>query len=250
MAPPSVAATAGFDLPTAYAVEAELTRPAGRRPATAWSACKVGYANKAVWRVLKLETLVWALMYDDTVAFAEGGEATARRRPDDRAEDRARDRRPAGGAAAGGPHRSGGGARVTSSGWRSASRSSTASTPTGSSSRPTSSPPTACTRRWSSAQPLRPDADTLATLAEQLAAFAVTLSKDDAVAAQGGGKNVLRSPALCLAELASARDAPGPAAARRRRARLAPARSPNRSRSPPASAGRRGPTACRSPGWP
>ena len=32
---------------------------------------KVGYANKAVWRVLKLETLVWASMYDDTVRFAE-----------------------------------------------------------------------------------------------------------------------------------------------------------------------------------
>jgi 2-keto-4-pentenoate hydratase len=58
-----------FDLSAAYAVEAELVRfrradghaPVGR---------KVGYANKAVWRALKLETLVWAHMYDDTVRFA------------------------------------------------------------------------------------------------------------------------------------------------------------------------------------
>ena len=37
----------------------------------------------------------------------------------------------------------------------------------------------------------------------------MTLAKNDAVAAEGGGKNVLRSPALCLAELASARDRAG-----------------------------------------
>ena len=30
---------------------------------------KVGFANKAMWRVLKLDTLVWAHMYDDTAAM-------------------------------------------------------------------------------------------------------------------------------------------------------------------------------------
>ena len=61
-----------FDLADAYAVEAELTR---QRCADGWSAVgrKVGYANKALWRVLKLETLVWAHMYDRTVQYAEGG---------------------------------------------------------------------------------------------------------------------------------------------------------------------------------
>ena len=39
----------------------------GGRPATRPSGVKVGFANKAVWRVLKLDTLVWAHMYDDTV---------------------------------------------------------------------------------------------------------------------------------------------------------------------------------------
>jgi 2-keto-4-pentenoate hydratase len=37
---------------------------------------KVGYANKAMWRALKLDTLAWAHMYDDTVRYAEGGSAS------------------------------------------------------------------------------------------------------------------------------------------------------------------------------
>ena len=64
-----------FDLADAYAVEAELTR---RRRADGWSAVgrKVGYANKALWRALKLETLVWAHMYDRTVQYAKSGHAS------------------------------------------------------------------------------------------------------------------------------------------------------------------------------
>lgn len=56
----------GFDLDAAYEVEAELRR---RRGALGHRSVgrKVGYANKALWRVLKLDTVVWAHMYDDTV---------------------------------------------------------------------------------------------------------------------------------------------------------------------------------------
>ena len=71
--PPS--ARPGFDLNTAYDVEATLKQfreAAGHKSAGR----KVGYANKAMWRVLKLETLVWAHMYDDTVHYAEGNSAT------------------------------------------------------------------------------------------------------------------------------------------------------------------------------
>jgi 2-keto-4-pentenoate hydratase len=56
----------GFDLQVAYEVEAALKRfreASGHRSVGR----KVGYANKALWRMLKLETLVWAHMYDDTV---------------------------------------------------------------------------------------------------------------------------------------------------------------------------------------
>jgi 2-keto-4-pentenoate hydratase len=54
-----------FDMPAAYAIEAEFRRLrlASGRTVTGR---KVGFANKAMWRVLKLETLVWASMYDDT----------------------------------------------------------------------------------------------------------------------------------------------------------------------------------------
>jgi 2-oxo-3-hexenedioate decarboxylase len=65
----------GIDLGTAYTVEAEIARArreAGRRT-VGW---KVGYANKAMWPALKLETLAWAHMYDDTVRYADWNDAT------------------------------------------------------------------------------------------------------------------------------------------------------------------------------
>ncbi len=197
----------GLDLPAAYAVEAELMRrrvAAGHRVV----GVKAGYANKAVWRALKLATLAWASMYDDTVTMATDGHATldigGMIAPKIEPEIAVRlaaplpagltdpvevlrhvewlamafeiidcpypewKFQPADFVAAYGLHA----ALVVS-------------------------------------EPYRPLPDTLATLADQLAAFTVTLSKHDAVAAEGGGRNVLRSPALCLAELASARDRSG-----------------------------------------
>jgi 2-oxo-3-hexenedioate decarboxylase len=64
-----------LDLPTAYAVEAELTR-LRRASGRTTVGRKVGYANKALWRALKLDTLVWAHMYDDTVIYADDGRAS------------------------------------------------------------------------------------------------------------------------------------------------------------------------------
>jgi 2-oxo-3-hexenedioate decarboxylase len=55
-----------FDLNAAYAAEAEFKK-LHAKPSTG---LKVGYANKAVWRALKMETLVWAHMYEDTVHFS------------------------------------------------------------------------------------------------------------------------------------------------------------------------------------
>lgn len=70
--PPS--ARPGFDLDTAYEVEETLKR---FREAEGHRAVgrKVGYANKAMWRVLKLETLVWGHMYDDTVHYPDSNSA-------------------------------------------------------------------------------------------------------------------------------------------------------------------------------
>ena len=65
----------GFDLDAAYQVEGMLKNfreAAGHRSVGR----KVGYANKAMWRILKLETLVWAHMYDDTVHYSDANSAT------------------------------------------------------------------------------------------------------------------------------------------------------------------------------
>jgi 2-keto-4-pentenoate hydratase len=66
--PPS-ARDGSFDLAAAYEVESELAR-LRRASGHATVGRKVGFANKAMWRVLKLNTLVWAHMYDDTVRYA------------------------------------------------------------------------------------------------------------------------------------------------------------------------------------
>ena len=65
----------GFNLTAAYQVEAafrDLRLEAGRSTA----GLKVGYANRAMWRALKMETLVWAHMYDDTLHFSHGAPAS------------------------------------------------------------------------------------------------------------------------------------------------------------------------------
>lgn len=74
-APTPSSQNSAFDLTYAYAVERELVRlrrQAGHRTVGR----KIGYANRAMWRVLKLDTLVWAHMYDDTVRHAQRGAAT------------------------------------------------------------------------------------------------------------------------------------------------------------------------------
>ncbi len=71
MVPTLPSARDGFDLDAAYEVEAVLKRLRETGGARAVGR-KVGYANKAMWRVFKLQTLVWASMYDDTVHYSDG----------------------------------------------------------------------------------------------------------------------------------------------------------------------------------
>jgi 2-keto-4-pentenoate hydratase len=67
-------AEAEFDLNAAYAVEAEFMR-LRQANGQGTTGLKVGYASKAMWRILKLDTLVWGHMYDDTVHYANHGAA-------------------------------------------------------------------------------------------------------------------------------------------------------------------------------
>ena len=75
MMPAPLSSRPGFDLNMAYEVEGTLKRlreTGGHRSVGR----KVGYANKAMWRLLKLETLVWAHMYEDTVHYSDNNTAT------------------------------------------------------------------------------------------------------------------------------------------------------------------------------
>jgi 2-oxo-3-hexenedioate decarboxylase len=199
--PPS-ARDGGLDLAGAYAVEAELVR---RRRASGRSTLgrKVGYANKAAWRVLKLDTLVWASLYDDTVRDAAGNRAALLLdrtvSPKIEPEIVFKLRRPPG------PDERDAPAVLAAvewlalgyeiidcayADWRFQPADFVAAF--GLHAALVVGEPRTVTIEW------------IPALAEALSTFKVRLSKDGHLAAEGSGRNALRSPALCLAELASA----------------------------------------------
>jgi 2-oxo-3-hexenedioate decarboxylase len=207
--PPSARAD-GLDLPTAYAVEAEIVGrrlQAGHRTA----GLKVGFANKAAWRVLKLETLVWAHLYDDTVHHAVGNQAELSVAPlvapkiEPEIVFRLRSPLPIGSTDA---------VAVLEAvdwialgfeiidcvfpDWKFQAADFVASK--------------GLHARLIVGAPLAVTEANRAALAEALPAFTVRLEKGGGLAAEGSGRNSLRSPALCLAELgaALARGAGGP----------------------------------------
>jgi 2-oxo-3-hexenedioate decarboxylase len=198
--PPS-AREGGLDLTTAYAVAAELDRL--RRAAGHLTVGrKVGFANKAIWRVLGLETLVWGTMYDDTVRYAVRNESrldvSAMWAPRIEPEVVFKMRTELGTGAADAA------AALGAVEWLAlgfeiidcpfpdwqfkpvdfvASCGFHAALVVG------------------APVPVMPEM--LLPLIDRLAAFKVVLSKDGGVVAEGSGRNVLRSPALCLSELAA-----------------------------------------------
>jgi 2-oxo-3-hexenedioate decarboxylase len=199
--PPS-ARDASFDLDAAYAVEAELVR-LRRASGRTTVGRKVGFANKAMWRVLKLDTLVWAHMYDDTVRFADGNAAPLSLAemcsPKIEPEIVFKLKAPIG------PGPLEPAAVLDSVEWVAlgfeiidcvflnwtfqpadfvASFGLHAALVVG--------------------QPLRVESEMIPQLVEQLPRFTVTLLKDGTRVGEGSGRNSLRSPALCLGELAAA----------------------------------------------
>jgi 2-oxo-3-hexenedioate decarboxylase len=192
----------GFDLDSAYAVEQELSR---RRQAEGHRAVgvKVGFANKAVWRLMKLDTLVYAHMYDDTVRPAGTGthvlSLSGMVAPKIEPEIVFRMRR------ALEPGTSDPAAALDAVEWLAlgfeiidcpyadwkfqpvdfvAARGLHTALVVGA--------------------PLAVGDETRASLAEALPRFTVALSCDGQLVEEGSGRNSLRSPALCLAELATA----------------------------------------------
>lgn len=197
--PPS--ALQGFDLNTAYEVEAMLKRfrEAGRHKAVGR---KVGYAKKAMWRALKLDTLVWAHMYDDTVHHSDSDSATltiAHSRSLKIEPEIVFGLKQAVGEGADAA------AALASTDWLAVGFEIID-----------------CPFREWKFQPsdfiasfglhaalvigekiqVRPDL--IARLVEELPRFKVRMRKDGELAEEGSGRNSLKSPALCLAELGAA----------------------------------------------
>jgi 2-keto-4-pentenoate hydratase len=191
-----------FNLDAAYAVEAAVVR---RRRAEGWRpvGLKVGYANRALWRLLRLTTLVWAHVYDRTVHPAADNRAhhalTHRVQPRLEPEIvfKLRDAPPAGAADA-----------ATSLAavewialgfevndcvfldWKYQPADFVAAF--------------GFHTALIIGTPIAVTPERLPALVDALARFAVRLSRDGTLVEEGSARNVLKSPALCLAELATA----------------------------------------------
>ena len=202
IAEPPSARAAGLTLDQAYAVETELAR---RRRAAGHATVgrKVGFANKALWRVMGLSTVAWASMYDDTVHHAATNDTSLsigrmfspKIEPEIMMKLKAQ-------LAAGVAEPA---AALEAVEWIAlgfevidcpfpdwkfqpvdfvAAYGFHAALIVGT--------------------PIRIEGEMIPSLAEALSRFTVRLLRNGELAEEGSGKNVLRSPALCLAELASA----------------------------------------------
>jgi 2-keto-4-pentenoate hydratase len=190
----------GFDLHAAYAVEAELARSrvAAGSQAVGW---KVGYANKAVWRALRLETLVWAHMYSDTVQHALNGQASlslsGKVSPKIEPEIVVKLKAPVGSGDAA--------AALESVEWLAVGFEIIDCVFPDWKFQPADF--VAAYGLHSAlivGEPKAVDSRIISSLVDQLAQFKVRLLKNGEVVDEGSGKNALRSPALCVAELAGA----------------------------------------------
>jgi 2-keto-4-pentenoate hydratase len=191
-----------WDLAAAYAVEAEL---ATRRVSSGHHIVgrKVGYANKAVWRVFKLDTVVWGHMYDDTVTFASGNQAalSLARMVSPKIEPeivfKLKTPMPGEGLDAAGALQHvewiALGFEIIDTvyaDWQFQPADFVAAY--------------GLHAALIVGDPMPVDDATIPALVEQLPKFTVTLARDGQTVAEGTGRNSLRSPALCLAELAVA----------------------------------------------
>ena len=191
-----------FDLERAYSIEREFVR---RRRAAGHETAglKVGYASKAVWRALKLKTLVWAHMYDDTVRLAEANQASlsvshmTSPKIEPEIVFKLRSAVHAGAADAA--------AALAAVEWIALGFEIIDSVYPDWKFRPEDFVAAfGLHRALVVGSPLGLDERNRAALAEALPAFTVSLSRDGETIASGSGKNSLGSPAACLVELASA----------------------------------------------
>jgi 2-keto-4-pentenoate hydratase len=199
--PPS-SRESGFDLATAYAVEAELVR-IRRASGHTTVGRKVGFANKAIWRALKLETLVWAHMYDDTVRYADANVAALpldqRRTPKIEPEIVFKLKKPLSGGVADAA------AALDAVEWLALGFEIIDCVYADWKFQPSDFVAAfGLHAALVVGEPHMVVPERIPALVEELARFKVKLLKDGVLIDEGSGRNVLRSPALCLSELASA----------------------------------------------
>lgn len=200
-APPS-AREGGLALDDAYAVECELVRlkrAEGRRTV----GLKVGFANKAMWRALKLDTLVWAHLYEDTVHFADRGTSTLSaapmHAPKIEPEIVFKMKRPLA------PDTGDPAAVLEAVEWMALGFEVIDCVYPGWTFQPADFVAGyGLHAALVVGAPVPVDAARIPVLAEALPRFTVTLLRNGQPVAEGSGRNSLRSPALCLGELASA----------------------------------------------
>ena len=198
--PPS-ARDSGFDLAAAYRVEGEHARERAAQGRVALG-LKVGYANKAMWRALKLETLVWARMYDDTVREAPANEAvlSIERMTAPKIEPEIVFK-----LAAEIPDGADAATVLRSVEWLALGFEIIDCVYTDWKFTPIDFVASfGLHAALIVGTPLHVDDSNRAQLAEALPGFKVQLSKNGTVVAEGSGRNSLKSPALCLGELATA----------------------------------------------
>jgi 2-keto-4-pentenoate hydratase len=192
----------GFDLNVAYAVEAKLKQLRGSGGHRAVGR-KVGYANKAMWRVLKLETLVWAHMYDDTVHHSNNNAATLTL-----AHTRSLKIEPEIVFGLKQPMASGGldaAAALAQADWLALGFEIIDCPFTGWQFQPSDFVASfGLHAALVIGEKMHLQPESIAKLVDELPRFTVRMSKSGEFVEEGSGKNSLRSPALCLAELGGA----------------------------------------------
>ena len=194
-----LSARPNFDMAAAYAVETEFVRLRQETGRTTVG-LKVGYANKAMWRALKLETLVWAHMYDDTVHYTDDNYARLSLdrmvAPKIEPEIVFRMKTPLNGS-------TDPAAILETVEWLAPGFEIIDCPFPDWKFQPTDFVATfGLHRGLIVGKPLRVTPDLISSLAAQLPVFTLRLLKNGQIVEEGSGKNSLRSPALCLGELA------------------------------------------------
>jgi 2-oxo-3-hexenedioate decarboxylase len=190
-----------LNLNTAYAVDVEFARLRGAAGHRAVGR-KIGFVNRALWPQHKIETVLWGRVYDDTVRYAPGGNAALFlgrwNSPKIEPEVVFHLKRPIAGSGLSAAD------VLDAVDWLALGFELVDNPFPGQFAPSDFVAAYGLHRALVVGAPLSVDAATIPSLVEELARFPLRLLKNGALVEEGSGRNVLGSPALCLAELVAA----------------------------------------------